>query len=711
MSLPKNPGVSVSLTIPRDVGTDSPVYSTRPYAGVVRTEGRVRQGGWDPITRGASDDAGQPLKSSAGALLNDDDGVIREAYAENPTRFVSRVFGDITILSDAGRAASLSERLLLRCRVNDAHVEISRSGQARKRSVKLLFEDALAPYYDQLVPKQRFLRADYPDIDRKIENTPIPLVIGEHSDAGALDVNGNNAEKGLVPVIYVGGRKTIDDDPTSGSPSYLAPPSVITPTVNGTPGTRTLYYGVTALSEVGETVLSAIVTVTTAPAVLNGTDSITLVIDEVPGATGYIVYGRRNATPVRRLAVLGPATGSPATISYTDDGSDVEYAPGPPAVNTAQVEVGSPGEFFWDFYVVCMGWVEIVKLYGSNVQAGVEPARVDISATEGVDFIKFHGLIGGNEITGFYARGPRSQHHKDGIVTFAVQTCGYEDVGDGSGDTIQQAFPQLQFVLNEFVLKNGGAGYTSGLWGPLETFNNGSPATPILQTSKFTDCQDLTKDFLGNAVGALGALYLREPVTVRQLLQWFFVSHEAHGATNHHGQFFPILYDAAADPSSAPILREHMEVVRLENPALDKDHVEPRILFQFDYDPDAAQYRSEIVPVQDDIAVDDQQGVLSRDPEVKQLRWTRDRDTAVNAMERRRDRLKYPRWKQTVITKFSPSLEIEPGDMFRVTHADGPMAIGWTDRPFLAVSHVVDLNRGEVAVTGYDLYPLLSGSP
>lgn len=727
MSTPKQPGVSVRLRIQRDVGSDDVRYSTRPYAGATFTEGRVRRGGWGLIRRELSDDAGQPRMSTASVLLNDDDGQIREIIAEDPTRFVADTEAQLTVLSEAGRTAGLEERSLLRARVEDAPMQISRAADQRGRSVQLNLVGSIDAYLDRNILQARFLRSDFPDIDRALENTYIPVILGEHSDDGAEDVNGDPADKGMIPAIYVGGLQSIngvaeDAAPPSGSPSFLPPPT-LSYTINGTPGTTTRYYGATSLSAVGESVLSAILVVDDAPDVLDGTNSVEITIDGVDGATGYVLYGRRNPTPVRRLKVLGPAVGSPATVTYTDTGVDVEYTPGPPEVNTAQVETEEDG-FFWDLYVVALGYVPILKIYASDVARGTEPRRITDPAfvTAGTDFSTsdspnwplpnpWYETASGLRLTVFLGRGPRSQHHKEGIVTIAIQTCGREDVGDSTGDSFQEAFPILQHLLNEEVFKNDGEGYRTGLYGPLETWDDGSPATPILQTTKFAACQALTETWLGGSPsnGYKAAVYLREPLTVRQFLQTFCQTFDCFIAVNHHGQLFPVLYDPDADPTAGREYRERIEILRIEPAVRDKEYVEPRIFYQFDYDPDAKGFRSEVIMVQDVTAFEAQQSTL-RDPGVKLLRYTRDAATAEDAMERRRDRLKYPRWRQAIVAKYSPALEDEVGDQIRVRHVDGPLgAGGWEGRPFLVTSHVVDANAGEVTLTGYDIYPLLEG--
>lgn len=703
MSGPKQPGVSVRLRIDREGGEQVVDYATRPYAGATFTEGRVRQGGIGPIRRELSDDQGQPRMATASVLLADDDGVIRTAYAEDPTRFTATTDAHLGVLSEEGRAAALATRSLFRARVQNAPLEIGRSGLQRARSVRLELVDALAPYYDHTICRALFLRTDFPDIHRDLEHTPIPLVGGEHSDAGAEDVAGNSAEKGLVPAIYVGGRRTVDDNPTTGVPSFLAPIDDLDHQVNGTSGTTIRSYAVTKLSAVGETTISNVVVVLDAAAVLNGTDNVALSWTDDEDATGYVVYRGRGGTPNRRLRVLGPGVDA-----YTDDGTDSEYAPGPPAVNTAQIE-GEEGAFFWDFYVVALGVVNIERLFGSDVAQGNPPRRIDLTATAGVDFLipghpgwphaqPYLTLASGLRVTGFYGRGPRSQHHKDGIVTIAVQTCGYDDVGDGSGDSIQQAFPLFQHFLNQFVLLDGGMGYRSGNWGPLEEFADGSP---MLQTSRFEACQELTKLWLDNAVGYTAAIYLREPITVREFVQTFCQTFDCFIATNHHGQLYPVLWDPDLEPDAGRHYRERIEILRLEPPVLDREFVEPRIFFQFDWDPDARRYRSEVLQLEDEPAYLAQRHRL-RDPGVRGLRYTRDQATAYDAMQRRLARLARPRWRQALVAKFQPGLEEEPGNPFRVTHADGADADGWVHRPFFAVGQIVDAARGEVLLVGYD---------
>lgn len=736
MSIPLQPDVRVLLEIQRDgsPGTETRRCSTKPLGDAEFTEGRVPEGGWVPVRRELSDDQGQPRMATGGVVLNDDDGALRAAITENETRFVTHTEASIQVLSKVGREAALDWRYLLRGRVEEPSLEIERNGNHRKRRVRLDLIDALAPYYDQTIPEKLFLRSDWPDIHRDIENTPIPLIGGEHSDAGAEDVNGNSAEKGMCPAIHVGTIQTIDDVPTGGSPvdtepAFLQAPAdleqeVESPSVSGS---TDYYYGVTALSAVGQTLLSAILHIDDGPAVLSAASPNIFSFEAVEDAVGYVIYGRRNPTPVRRLRVIDASggAGSPARITFTDDGTDVEHAPGPPDINTAQID-GPAGTFFWDFYVIALGYVTITGLYASHTRQGVEPGRELMEeGTYGVDFLMptyrdgtphpswpfpdpWLTTASGLQVTGFFGRGPRSHHHKENIVTMAVSTCGYEDVGDGTGLPIQRAFPMLQHFCNNFMPLDGLPTYAAGTWLPLREFSDG---TSILRTSAFESCQTLTESFMApegspaNGDGYLAHIYLREPITIREFLRTFCETFDSFIATNHHGQIYPVLCNPLADATDGRIYRERIEIARLESPQLDKTHIEPRVAFQYDWDPDAGRFRSEVEIAQDVDAVAVQK---FRDRGVKLLRFTRDGATARDAMYRRVLRLRYPRWKQTVVCKFSPGLEDELGDQIRITHPDGALQDGWTERPFMVTAHVVDPNRGEVWITGFDLYPLLT---
>jgi hypothetical protein len=660
-------------------------WSTRPLADQNFVEGRILS--WGRIVRSLSDGMGQYDVGKASVVLNDADGLFRSILATGTsTEWVDNREAAIKMLSDTGRAAGLVPRLLFRGVLDNMKPEGN-----RRASVDIV--DRIRPYLDVVLPQATFERtyeggAGFTDIHKDLVGTPIPLIGGEHNDSGAVDITGAPAEKGMIPAIFVGNRQTILDD--TSVPAFLAPPTVDA-TVVGTPGTRVLAYAVTAWSGYGETVLGNVEVVTNANATLDATNYVALSWGAVTGATHYTVYGRSLLSPSRRLAVL-------TTTSYNDTGAAAETPPGPPLVNNAQIP-GVDGSFFWDFYVICLGVVPISQIFASDLAVGVPPRRVLMPPeTYGVDFLVPDGPdwphpdpwveIGGMRLTGFYARGPRSFHHTEGTVTMAVNTCGYEDVGDGSGVPINQAFPLLQLFLNEFVLKNGGSGYRTGNWGPLETWDDG--AVPILQTSKFAACQTLTQTRLTDAVGYTGAFYVRDRITVREFLKRFCETFDAFLATNHHGQLYPVLIDDGANVTGARQYRERMEISEaLPAPSFDNDAIENKWIYQYDYDPDAKGFRGDAESVLDQPAIDALRGKV-KERSLKQY-YTRDAATARDAIGRRRLRTRYPPMMQAIPTNLL-GVEEENGDLIRVTHRDGIGApgVGYLLTPFLVVSHIVE---------------------
>lgn len=693
---------------PAEAGTDIYRWSERPLAGVNFIEGRVMPGGWGPIRREASDEQGNHRAGRASVEINDADRLVRNWLNDPETQHLEHREAACKIHTREGRFADEARSLFRGPVVDVTHGRrITRSQW--QETARFELTDAIGPYLDRLIPQHVFTAEDFPGIDPALLNTPIPLIGGEHSDEGAEDAVGASATKGMIPAIYVGMRRTVDDDPTSGIPALLIPPS-LSGVVVGTAGTTPWTYGITAHSAYGETTVSAGITVA-GPATLSATNYITLSWDPVADATGYTIYGRTNPSPVRRLASVGPDV-----TSYNDIGAAAELAPGPPGRNTAQIP-GVDGAFFWDFYVVALGVVEITAVYGSDVAAGTTPARMNLNDMSGVDLLipGFDGWPHGQDylttpsglrITGFYARGPRSDHHVTGVVTFAVQTCGYEDVGDGSGNAIQEAFPMLQHFLNEFVLKDGGLTYRTGDWGPLEAFPS-DPAITMLQTSKFAAAQDLTREWLGTAEGYYGAIYLGEQITVREFLQLFNLTFGSFTAVNHHGQLYPFLIDDAGDPEVGRVYRERIEIKRLEAPEIDRDQIENPIRYQFDYDPDGRRFRSDVLRAYDELAFVNQKGT-TRDRGVRLCLFTRDAATAMDAQTRWHRRMKYARRLQGLVTNYH-GLSDEPGDQVLIGHrgalGDGTTAL----RPYIVLSHEVDPNTDEVRLVCLDVHRLLTG--
>lgn len=153
--------------------------------------------------------------------------------------------------------------------------------------------------------------------------------------AGVATHAGGAAVGGTDGVVVAGGadpttaaRALLSDQTGTLAPlTYLAPPTgVAAVQATGTLGAGTYYYRVSALTDAGESLAAAEVAVTIA-----ATHGVTVTWNQVPGATGYKVYGRSTG------AELYIATVTPGTVlTYTDSGS-ITPAGALPTTNTARM--------------------------------------------------------------------------------------------------------------------------------------------------------------------------------------------------------------------------------------------------------------------------------------------------------------------------------------------------------------------------------------
>jgi hypothetical protein len=671
-------------------------------------EGRITDYG--AITRELSSIDGDYDVASTTVEVDDSDGLIRGLLAGATTRYFTARESAVELLSEAGRAAGTTWRTLFRGRVSNIQAKVG-----LKASIKI--SDEVGSHFTGFdlekplgVPLTRDLIPNLPDDS---VNRIFPIITGEHSDIGALDANGNAADKGMLPVVDGGPAFLFDDGssaPEGMQSVYLTPPNLTAPTVNGTPGTTSYDYLVTALSEVGETYRTGVANVTTGPAILNSTDSITLTWGAVTGATGYRVY--RNFDLVTEL--------DSSTLTYTDVGAPTSNVH-PPDTNTAEVTQTVDGETVtgWRMLILKINAAsEIFHVYASNLSEHETPKRERLpESAYGSEFLVYgrsgyphadpyvevtdsHGTT--VRFAVIYARGPRLQQHLDGTVTIAWNGCGDDEVGDGSGDTITEAFYALQHVINEYRLKDAGVGYRSGDFGPLETYSNG---VAKLKTSAFEACQDKTVEWMGGR-GYQASIAIFQPISLREFLRKFNVTFASHTATNHHGQMYPVLIDDTASASAGRIYRDRIEITRLIDQQIDHEKVETKVTYHYDWDTDAQRFRVTDQVIEDTAASDAYFAPRERAP--RECVYTRDADTALDASSRHLTRYKvaprYLAWE----TDYT-GLEDELGAQVRVTHYDGAGGTtGDVATPMLTVGHTTHPKRGRTVMTGFDLNRILS---
>lgn len=702
--------------VPAALGTTVYRWATRPFADVgAWTEGRLLK--WGSIERAASTPDGDYDIASVDVELDDSDGLFRGLLADPTTRYMTSREAAIELLSEAGRAAGTAWRSLFRGRVTDIQCPPGRKARLR-------LADEVGSHFSGFDLEKtlgvRITRREHPNAEDNVVNRIYPIVIGEHSDIGAVDENGAVADKGLLPVIDVGDYLLTDDGTTVDDVpvQYLQAPTNLSAVIAGTSGSTTITYAVTALSPYGETT-SATVTTTTAPAILNGTDYVTLSWDEVPGAIEYRVYrstGSAGAGLVVRLN-NGETYTDPETT--WDDTGVSATAQAPPATNGALVDqvLGDGTAIFgWGRLITKIGAnAEVHHVYASDLATGTTPKRVRMDeSVYGGEFLVYgrsgwphddpYIEINGIRMGVIYARGPRLQHHRDGVVTIAWNGCGDDDVGDGTGEIIDEAFQALQHVLNEYVLKDDGLGYHTGDFGPLETYSNG---VAKLKTSSYASAQALTVTWIGGS-GYLAAFAITEPISLREFLRKFCVTFACHLAANHHGQIYPFLLDDTAGSTSGRLYRDRIEIGELVSQQIDHDAVETKVIYHYDFDTEANRFRVTDQVIEDETATAAYLGEpRMRSP--RECRYTRDAATALDSNSRHLTRYKVAPRYLGFRTDFT-GLEDETGAQVRVTHYDGAGGVNGDDKtPFVVMKHLVAPAAPEhVVLTCIDLGRMLS---
>jgi hypothetical protein len=718
MAAPLQPSIRFTLLlrkVPAALGVNTYRWATRPFADAgAWAEGRLST--WGSIERSLSTPDGDYDIASCQVELDDSDGLFRGLLADPTTRIFTGREAAIEILSEAGRAAGTAWRTLFR-----GHVSGVQTPPGRKAVIKI--SDCVGSSFSGFDLEKKMgvaiTRQEHPNAPDKVIGRIYPIVIGEHSDVGAVDANGDAADKGLLPVIDVGDYLIdADGELVADTPlSYLTSPTNGSATVNGTPGTTSYTYKVTALSGYGET-LGSTITVATGAATLTSTDSIALTWDAVTGAIEYRVYrqsGSGGTGLVQRLN-NGESYADPET-TWTDTGASAT-GQSAPATNTAiaeQILADGTTAFGWGRLITKIGAnAEVHHVYASNLATGEAPKRERMDeSVYGSEFLVYGRAgwphadpyieINGIRMGVIYARGPRLKHHRDGVVTIAWNGCGDDDIGDGSGDTIDEAFLALQHVLNEYVLKDGGVGYRTGVFGPLETWANG---VAKLKTSAFAAMQALTVTWVGSA-GYMAAFAITEPISVRDFLRKFAVTFACHYGSNHHGQVFPVLLDDTATVTAGRIYRDRIEIARLEGQEIDHDAVETRIRYHYDFDTDGQRFRVADQIIEDE-AMSDAYGA-PRERATRQCYYTRHDATAVDSCSRHLTRYKVAPRYITFRTDLT-GLEDELGAQIRLTHYDGAGGTsGDSATPCLVYTHRTHAQApSSVSLTGFDLLRILS---
>lgn len=686
-----------------------------------------------PITRSATDPDGNYSVQTFSFSLDDRDAELRPLFDEGqPTEYM--INREVT-------AWTISEAAILAGATPATSTPVFRgfvSGYAPNGyDLDVSCVDALGSLMSGFNLGKRVLNLTIKDLVTSplvvcdaTKDLPLILLAGEHSDYGAMTTP-TSAATSPVPASIgaVPAREVCEIDITSLTgvpPTTVIPPPVITigDVVTGASGEEVVYYGATLVTPLGESGMSNIVAV-------NGAANRD--IGNYTRIEGTAVYGVDNnvrvwtgPSPDNMNAWLDFCNGfSPdGSWGYFDGASnwpgppyrtenDIPKYMDPPA-GTAQ---GNPNVFSVMF--LCRGRrYDQLRHYASDLADGVEPRRALVpDADYGTALIRptdpqwpFPNpwiTMNSIDFIGYLWRGPRLEHHRTGTISGAADVCGPHDM---DGKLVNQAWPALQFILNEYGLRNGGSGNRNQEYGTLATFSNGDP---IIETSSITACQDTSKEWLQDETGYVGNIAVIDPnETWREFWRKHCVSFGGRGCSNRFGQFRAFVINTLDAGPLGRHFRQRIEIKAQEGERWGHDEVTNRILLSYFYHIDAGEFRARELPIDNDVSmaahvpggvvgVVDPRGVRDRPLEAYH---TNDRITAIDVANQelqRRDRR--PRYVPFSVPLLG--LDYDLGEQCRLTSNKG---IVDSETPCVILEHVLDYDNNEVRLVVQDRQAIIA---
>jgi hypothetical protein len=649
--------------VPASLGTTTYRWAVESLPDLEFTEGRIKDGSFATIEHALSSEDGHYAGASVRCVLDDQDGAIGALLGDESTEhFVGRDCS-LELLSVEGRAAGLDWRPLFHGRVSDVQPGDDRTVTFEVRD--LLSAEFAGISLDRPIGRVLIKDLGLTGTPASIENLMVPILIGEKSDKGTKDSEGNPAEQGVMPLKFVGYQRITDAGAIGGpgGPVYMGPPLNLIATYLGTAGTRTLYYAVSAITASGETIMSNVATVTNCADQLDTENRVVLSWDRPATYGSQVLHnrinGRESDPPTRYVQIVDDVT------TFTDEGQDGENLPAAPEVSNAIVATpyGSGSEMAWGVMLHALGAVKPSALFFSDL-GGEDEARAssgrhqlamddedvltpfldDGTENPAWPFPDTSIELNGIRVTVTLVRGPRFQDHLDGKVTGAWNGCGWDADGDASwaGPVVNQPGEAIPLFVNEVLLKDGGVGYKTGDFGPLEAFPDG---TAMINTGSFDVAQDLSKVWLGNSAGYLCQWYIDDTrKTWRQQLQELAVNFGWRFTAADYGQFWCSAIDDTADLTGAQHDREDIEIIdaRLPPAEIRYTDIENRISYQYGSQPDQGTFRSTLRIIEDDEARIALKGPF-KESGVIDLKCSDDRATCDDAMGRRLLHRRYSR--------------------------------------------------------------------
>lgn len=265
------------------------------------------------------------------------------------------------------------------------------------------------------------------------------------------------------------------------------------------------------------------------------------------------------------------------------------------------------------------------------------------------------------------------QSHLAKQISVAVNVCGMEDVGDGSGDVISGLFYQWQFLCDNYIFTS--PGYYTGSYQSAPFWTIGSPTVAKTDSASFAAAQALSARWVGGE-GYQGGFALYG-ILAREVMRRFAVTAFANYGWSQAGQFMVSVADDTMSLAGLDRVWQPSRIRAGVPSSFEPGGIENPVLYVFDWDYDISKWREEQISLRDQNAID-RTGYIEREAYVE-CAMTRDPATAKHAMARRLLWKKYALPTVTIEMGMN-GLDYELGDVVLLNSADG-IGSGYVDAP------------------------------
>lgn len=320
--------------------------------------------------------------------------------------------------------------------------------------------------------------------------------------------------------------------------------------------------------------------------------------------------------------------------------------------------------------------------------------------------------INGHRYTLLYVRGPQGEQAKDGSKPITVNLKGIEDVGDGSGDLITDAFDVQLHAYRNWIFGD----YQTGDWpssGP--TWPNSSPAVQVIDDASFAVAKAVCSTRMaGGYTAAFGMGVDGEFLQVRDWIQRFNLSCACWSGFSRKSQWMVrVMDDSLAPLDAAERFTDVRDVFGAPDVHDSPNDLENVVVYShtrkwalktwggIDQEtPTAAQQPT------DPSIVKSGQTKKSRTIEM----WlVRNATMAGDVAQRRRLLTKEPP-RTVVFTVGLRGMQVELGDVVKLTTAQGIGSSGWEDRAIFITRHELNPDRLTVRLEGIDVGRIFAGA-